>query len=1233
MKRLTSLFLVLAMLLSFAPMNTFAADAGKTAFSDMKATDYYAQAATALGQLDILAGYPDGTYGADKAITRAEMAAVVCRMIDKEADAKEAQGKTEFDDVVSNHWASGYINIASKEGIINGDGNGKFRPEDNVKYEEAIKMVVCALGYSDEVKADAADWAKGYLDTADDKGILDALKGTKGEAATRGDVAVMSYNGLATESENSKIPATPVASKTAGEYKGTQKVKLTTTTKDADIYYTTDGTTPTAKSTKYTKEISVSKTSTLKAIAIKNGVVSKNVMTVDYTIKQVSSGGGGGGGGSSRPSTPTYTVSFDLNYEGSTGAPTSQNIRSGNKATEPTAPEREGYDFGGWTLDKETNDVFDFTTSITQNTTLYAIWNSGYVVTFDLNYEGAIDTPERQCINVGGKATLPTEPSREGYTFTGWATSSTGETMWNFAHFVTESMTLYAIWATVVDVSLDTPDPSVEIYSFNTDIYDILVGTSDEVTFTSEIFTNIELSDTDVSVVDETGTILGYMNDEGTNGDETADDGIWTLEVNLSSEEVKEVKYSAKVEDVCSEKTTVYFYDTISDEQFDEFDEITYNANAIDNIDDAYAFLLEKESIEEIEIDREKGVIICVFDSGMKYIWEKEVLIGMKGGYIDKSVSLFSYDYDSILDNVESGAYSTTLKRKICIPRPFRNSQFTYDDFKDIGNVLGKGLSSSVTVYDEENANLDVFKSFDDFGIILIDSHGTIDESGEPYILTGESVTSAHRRSEDWSRGRIISAGGRVSVGAEFFERYYTSRSLEDTMFFLGTCYNLHTDSLANTLINKGARVVYGYVYPVGVGYCNDTLCETMVNQLMINQTNAKEAYDNTISTCGTTDAEYEFRGDDAFMLVGHLGSISGKVMSADNSTNINNALVRIYQHNNLIKSVRTDAQGNYTAELPAGDYIVKITAGNYKSAKMAVTVAEDTVTYNETFLLVQIGDEIGYANGTITNALNAQAVSDVTVKVRSSWNNQTGSVIYTTTTNDVGYYEIEYTPGLYTIEFSKDGFITGYKNIVVGVLGLFAQNAIISPVMSDVTGEYRFVLSWRERPDDLDSHLTGPLENSEERFHLYFPYNDRRGEYNPYREYATLDWDNTRINENLGPETVTLYKQIDGVYRYSVHDYTNGGYASSTAMANSNAKVDVYKGSMLIGTYHVPNIAGTIWTVFELSGDVFTPVNRVGNGYADSITLFSLYEEDSSTENQLLYDENIIVSDLIEKE
>lgn len=170
----------------------FAAE--KSAFSDISGSEYYAQSADVLADMDILAGYEDGTFGADRIVTRAEMAVIICKMLGKTADAEKAKGKTSFSDVAAGHWASGFISTAVESGIIVGDGDGKFRPEDEVKHEEAVKMVICALGIN--VTPDSSDWSKPYLDAASKKGIDKNLKGKKGENAKRGDIAVMVYSGL-----------------------------------------------------------------------------------------------------------------------------------------------------------------------------------------------------------------------------------------------------------------------------------------------------------------------------------------------------------------------------------------------------------------------------------------------------------------------------------------------------------------------------------------------------------------------------------------------------------------------------------------------------------------------------------------------------------------------------------------------------------------------------------------------------------------------------------------------------------------------------------------------------------------------------------------------------------------------------------------------------------------------------------------------------------------------------
>lgn len=82
-----------------------------------------------------------------------------------------------------------------------------------------------------------------------------------------------------------KTVAEPVADTPSGTVNQNKVVKLTTATDGATIYYTTDGTTPTAKSTKYTSAgITVAATETVKAIAVKAGMNASRVATYAYIV-------------------------------------------------------------------------------------------------------------------------------------------------------------------------------------------------------------------------------------------------------------------------------------------------------------------------------------------------------------------------------------------------------------------------------------------------------------------------------------------------------------------------------------------------------------------------------------------------------------------------------------------------------------------------------------------------------------------------------------------------------------------------------------------------------------------------------------------------------------------------------------------------------------------------------------------------------------------------------------
>lgn len=188
---------VIALVAVFAMLVSTVAFAGS--YTDVADTDNYAEAIEMLSSLNILTGDKDADGNAvfrpNDSITRAEVATIVERIQNINNVAPTA---TQFTDVPAEHWASGYIAQAAGQGIINGYGDGTFGPEDNVLYEQAVKMLVETLGYAPFVEANGGYYA-GHLLAASRYGILDGVKGAApGQEATRGQVAQLVYNAIET---------------------------------------------------------------------------------------------------------------------------------------------------------------------------------------------------------------------------------------------------------------------------------------------------------------------------------------------------------------------------------------------------------------------------------------------------------------------------------------------------------------------------------------------------------------------------------------------------------------------------------------------------------------------------------------------------------------------------------------------------------------------------------------------------------------------------------------------------------------------------------------------------------------------------------------------------------------------------------------------------------------------------------------------------------------------------
>lgn len=128
-------------------------------------------------------GYPDGTVRPDGSMTRAEAAAVFARLLSDRRGGKIRQSAgSDFQDVVASDWYSGYLDYLTGYGIINGYGDGTFRPDLGITRSEFTTMAVRFFdSYGDGNPSiqkkytgyrDVSDgyWAAEYIEEATRKG-------------------------------------------------------------------------------------------------------------------------------------------------------------------------------------------------------------------------------------------------------------------------------------------------------------------------------------------------------------------------------------------------------------------------------------------------------------------------------------------------------------------------------------------------------------------------------------------------------------------------------------------------------------------------------------------------------------------------------------------------------------------------------------------------------------------------------------------------------------------------------------------------------------------------------------------------------------------------------------------------------------------------------------------------------------------------------------------------------
>ena len=132
-------------------------------YTDVAAGAWYNNAVSTLNAMGIITGYPDGTFRPNAYITRAEFAAIAARF-----DADGDKTLAAFSDI-ANHWAKDEISVAYNNGWVDGYPDGTFGPQRNITRAETVTLVNRVLNRKPETEDDLLPDMTTWTDNADKK--------------------------------------------------------------------------------------------------------------------------------------------------------------------------------------------------------------------------------------------------------------------------------------------------------------------------------------------------------------------------------------------------------------------------------------------------------------------------------------------------------------------------------------------------------------------------------------------------------------------------------------------------------------------------------------------------------------------------------------------------------------------------------------------------------------------------------------------------------------------------------------------------------------------------------------------------------------------------------------------------------------------------------------------------------------------------------------------------------
>ena len=184
-----------AFLASLLTISLLTCSASAMDFPDVDSNSPYSTAIQYVSELGVMVGDSNGNFNPNQIVSRCEMATIICRMLGMAENLSKSEV---FDDVPTNHWANAYVGKVAELGIVGGYGNGKYGPGDPVTYEQAITMIVRTIGEGDRANYNGG-YPNGFIKVAQEKNLLNGIQAVQGQGLSRGAVAILLYNYYTTQ--------------------------------------------------------------------------------------------------------------------------------------------------------------------------------------------------------------------------------------------------------------------------------------------------------------------------------------------------------------------------------------------------------------------------------------------------------------------------------------------------------------------------------------------------------------------------------------------------------------------------------------------------------------------------------------------------------------------------------------------------------------------------------------------------------------------------------------------------------------------------------------------------------------------------------------------------------------------------------------------------------------------------------------------------------------------------